>query len=276
MLNKPVVSVSWLRDNLSNPDLVILDASTSSHAEKEDKRLIPNSLRIDLKKDFSDTSSEFPNTFPSKDLMNESARKYGVNSDSIVVGYDDNGIYTSPRIWWLFKTFGHKNVAVLDGGLPAWVDANAPVEQIYKRTEEEGDFQAVLNENALKSYDEVLQNSSSPESLLLDARSKGRFEGTSLEPRASLQSGSIPNSCSLAYTEVLANGHFKSEDDLKRIFSELVNEDDDLIFSCGSGITACIILLAAELVIENKKSLFDGSWTEWAIKQNLTIETDGQ
>jgi thiosulfate/3-mercaptopyruvate sulfurtransferase len=275
MLNKPVVSVSWLRENLSKPNLVILDASTSFHAEKEDKGLIPGSIRIDFKKDFSDTSSEFPNTFPSKDLMNESARKLGIHEDSIVVVYDDKGIYTSPRIWWLFKTFGHKNVAVLDGGLPAWNSSDFEVVLEYKKVENEGDFEAELNENALKSYDEVVKNSLSQTGVLLDARSKGRFEGVDPEPRATLQSGSIPNSCSLAYTEVLANGHFKSEEDLKGVFSGLVNKNDSLIFSCGSGITACIILLAADLVLENEKTLFDGSWTEWAIKQNLTIETNG-
>ncbi|MFT4601248.1 MAG: thiosulfate/3-mercaptopyruvate sulfurtransferase [Arenicella sp.] len=269
MLSKPTVSVKWLQENSSNAKLIILDASTSVHQDKEDKRLIPNSLNISLKEDFSDVSSDLPNTFPTIEQFENSCIKLGINADSTIIIYDDKGVYTSPRLWWLFKTFGHSNVAVLDGGLPEWIKLEGETALVYSEPEKVGDFTPTLNKSAVLTYEDVLTNSGSSDKKLLDARSKGRFDGVAPEPRASLSSGSIPQSYNLPFSEVLENGKFKSEEDLDIIFKGLVNPEEQLIFSCGSGITACIILLAAELVLPNEKSVFDGSWTEWAIRQEL-------
>ena len=187
----------------------------------------------------------------------------GINQNSKIVVYDNLGIYTSPRVWWMFKTMGHQEVAVLNGGLPEWVKKGYATTSIQQNTYKKGNFKATLNSDVVLNFEAMQSCSTNREAIIFDARSKGRFEGTAPEPRAGLRSGSIPNSLNLPWKEVLKNGKFKSKKALKEIFSK-IKKEESMVFSCGSGLTACIILLAAELVNDNPKRVYDGSWTEWA------------
>ncbi len=178
--------------------------------------------------------------------------------------YDNLGIYSSPRVWWMFKTMGHQNVYVLNGGLPDWIENKYPTEEKQPQQYELGSFKAQFNSEKVKNYNFIKNNLNNERQLVIDARSSGRFNGTAPEPREGLRSGSIPNSVNIPFGDVLENGKYKSKEELKTIFSKINPENKALIYSCGSGLTACIILLAGELLLPNKTSVYDGSWTEWA------------
>ena len=259
-----IVSAEWLNQHLNDDDLVILDASQKIAA---DNIAIAGARHFDVKNEFSDATSEFPNTFPSAVQFEAGCQALGINSSSKIVVYDNKGVFLSPRVWWMFKTFGHENVAVLDGGLPDWLANGYETEIGFDSAFEQGDFKAMLKAAQVKEYDFVCANINDEKELLIDARSAGRFNGTAPEPREGLRSGHIPNSVNLPYTEVLENGKFKSLAELNEIFSELKIEKRPVVFTCGSGVTACIILLASELVMEHPSSIYDGSWTEFALLQ---------
>lgn len=259
-----IKSVDWLVKNIDDPNLVLLDASLI--AKKMRVIQIPGSRYFDLPGKFSNKESNYPNTMPSEHQFQSEARALGINNDSRIVIYDNMGIYSSPRVWYMFRSMGHKEVYVLDGGLPAWIDAGQPTKEIDVTIVDNGNFEAKANANAFKSFEEIETNIETEQFKVLDARSKGRFDGTSPEPRKELRSGHIPNSSSLPFSEVLDGGKFKSKEELEKIFSG----DGPLVFTCGSGLTACITLLAAEIVSEDReKAVFDGSWTEWAMRNGL-------
>lgn len=266
-----LVSSEWLHTHLKDPNLIILDASQPSD---------PAAIRIkgarifDIKHVFSDTDSGLPNTLPAPEAFEKSCRELGIRQDSKLVVYDRKGIYTSPRVWWMFQTMGHTTIAVLNGGLPDWIAKGYETETGLQAAVSQGNFVANLDASRVKSIDRIQENLESQEAIVLDARSKGRFEGTAPEPRAGLSSGHMPHSVSLPYTEVLEEGKYKSTEALQAVFEGLKLDDRPFIFSCGSGITACIILLASEMAMDRPTAVFDGSWTEWALTEGMPIEGD--
>ncbi|WP_028376769.1 sulfurtransferase [Leeuwenhoekiella sp. MAR_2009_132] len=270
---KKIVSAAWLYENLKEENLIILDASLGATIDGTqtdlNEKTIPNSRYFDLKANFSDGDAAFPNTLPTAAHFEVECQKLGVNTDSKIVVFDNLGVYSSPRVWWMFKAMGHKKVYVLDGGLPEWNAQGFEVEERKGANWETGNFKATLQQELVVSYDEVVANIKNPSFLIVDARSEGRFNGTEPEPRKQLQSGSIPHSVNIPYTEVLENGKFKSKGELQEVFDDTVEQDTDLVFSCGSGLTACIIMLASEIAGQKSKRVYDGSWTEWAELQNL-------
>lgn len=276
-MSNSIVSSNWLFENLNNPDLIIIDASQPTNQAGKNSEFenvqIKGARHVDLKNTFSDANSEFPNTLPSQRDFEKEARKLGINTSSKIVVYDNLGIYTSPRVWWMFKAMGHKAVTVLDGGLPDWMEHGFETEQKSISKVESGNFEANFQPDLVVDYSFVLSIIKTENTLLIDARSAGRFNGTEPDPRKGLKSGHIENSINIPFESVLENGKFKSIAALNVVFEELQNENRPLVFSCGSGITACIVMLAAELVLHNKKAVYDGSWTEWAERQNLKETT---
>ena len=268
-----VVSVDWLNQHLLDKNLILLDASFPKIGEEQnsnsEKITIPGTRFFDLKGNFSDTSSPFPNTIPSKEQFEFESKKLGINQSSRLIVFDNKGIYSSPRVWWMFKVMGHDEVSVLDGGLPEWIRKGFITCKRDIKNYEFGNFKAHLHAIFVKRYEDILNNIISETFTVVDARSEGRFNGTEKEPRPSLKSGNIPNSVNIPFKEVLENGKFKSTSKLKKIFNAKCLDSKDLIFTCGSGLTACIILLASELAYKKSRFVYDGSWTEWAEKQNL-------
>jgi thiosulfate/3-mercaptopyruvate sulfurtransferase len=170
----------------------------------------------------------------------------------------------------MFQTMGHENVFVLDGGLPEWSKQNYPVSTTHKVSQNIGNFQGIKNSEVIKDFHFMKTYAPICTVQVIDARSKGRFDGTAPEPREGLKSGSIPYSINIPFQEVLADGKLKSKDELNDIFEIVKDNDRPKVFTCGSGLTACIILLAAKHIGINDLSIYDGSWTEWATKtQNL-------
>lgn len=266
-MSKNIVSTTWLAKRIDNPNLIILDATFPSKVPMElEGKCIKNAQYFDLKNDFSNPEARFPNTFPSIEKFEKGCRKLGIHKNSDIIVYDIDGIYTSPRVWWMLKTIGFDNVYVLNGGLTKWIADGFEVINNYKTDVATSNFKAdFLKTDALRSYLFIKKHISSEKIITIDARSKGRFNNTEDDPRKELKSGAIPNSINIPYSEILKNGCFKSEAELEVVFKHIsAINPSELVFSCGSGITACIVLLASEGIINCKKSIYDGSWTEWA------------
>tara|TARA_B100000809_G_C15115584_1_gene522288 strand:- start:141 stop:968 length:828 start_codon:yes stop_codon:yes gene_type:complete len=267
-----IVSVDWLYENLDNDKLFVLDAtikkvldSTSFSSEE----WIPKTRYFDLKGKFSEVEAEFPTTLPSQEQFQREARFLGVNSNSIIVVYDTKGIYSSARVWWLFKTFGFENVSVLDGGLPEWKRLNYRViTSLHTPNWNIGNFSAVYQPKNICFFDAISKLSTNKKCFILDARSAERFQSIVPEPRVGLRRGTIPNSENLPYTNVFNGNCLKSKEELISIFNTFKIEDKSLTFTCGSGITACILALAADISDYKKIAVYDGSWTEYG---TLTI-----
>ncbi|WP_370087300.1 sulfurtransferase [Ekhidna sp.] len=263
-----IVSTHWLEQHLNEADLIVLDASQSTSVKKQENayegNYIPGSIAFSLK-EFSEQDSEFPNTLSSPEWFSQKCRELGVNHSSKIVVYDNAGIYWSPRVWWMFKVMGHNNIAVLDGGLPAWIKDGKPITDTLITSQDQGDFKADLQPDLVKYFEDIQSNLERDTFHVVDARSAGRFDGSSPEPREGLDSGHIPNSANIPFEHVLQDGYFKSEDKLKKIFNG-VDQNKELVFSCGSGLTACITMLAHHKVSNHISPIYDGSWTEWVLR----------
>ena len=275
-IDRPLVSAEWLRENIIASNLIILDATmgkiTTSNTGVSEKKQITGALFFDIKHVFSDQNSPLPNTMLSENDFEEKARSIGVNNDSAIVVYDDLGVYSSPRVWWLFKSMGHTNIAVLDGGLPAWKKANFPIENPKDCSMIRGNFKAKHQPQMMCNSDKVLEAINNINKSILDARSKGRFEGTELEPRKEIRSGHIPSSVNLPFSALQNEGKMLTKDELSSLFNELPTNQEEVIFSCGSGITACILALGAEISGIKNLVVYDGSWTDWGGNHKLPIE----
>ncbi|NIY94490.1 sulfurtransferase [Vibrio diazotrophicus] len=275
----PLVSPEWLVERLEDSRLVILDSSLEfqipSESEKDWVNRIPNARRFDYDKEFCDIDSSLPHMMPSEERFNHLAQELGINNDSIIVVYDNSGTFASPRAWWMFKAFGHSQVYILNGGLTEWKAKGYNVTQEYLTDIEKGDFNGTLQPNYFVDANYVKEKIDDDTSLTVDARSRARFLSQVAEPRAGLRSGHIPNSCNLPFAELMDGHKLKTANDLAAILKSTLTKDaDEYVFSCGSGVTACIVLLAALVCGYENLSVYDGSWTEWGASSDLPIETN--
>ena len=270
----PIVSVSWLKEHLYQDNLIILNCTiqkVTSNGEDDFKlKFIENSVFFDIKKEFSEANVPFPNTMLSAKEFEQKARQLGVNNDSYIVVYDDYGLYSAARVWWMFKTMGFNNIAVLDGGSIEWIKSGNEVYDEPFKKKVQGDFTANYIEGLIHNHIPVLQAIEDDSIEVLDARSNDRFLGLTEEPREGVRSGHIPNSKSLPYSSLLNNHKLKPINELNDLFESFSNKK--MIFSCGTGITACVLALGAELAGNNNISVYDGSWTEWGSLHELPIE----
>jgi thiosulfate/3-mercaptopyruvate sulfurtransferase len=279
-LAKPLVDVTWLVENLNNENLVILDASVppvvpgfvSLNAEGNFKA-IPGARRFDYDKEICKPDSVLPHMMPTAQLFQERVRSLGLNKSSVVVVYDDVGIYASPRAWWMLRMMGHEQAAVLDGGLPAWIAAGQQVANSLTSASSIGDFEARPKSGFCDS-ETVLAATTDATIDIIDARSSGRFAGTAPEPRPGSRSGHMPGALNLPFANVLNEGHLRSEQELSSLFDALTSRDKKVITSCGSGITACVLTLAASVAGYTNLSVYDGSWAEWGMPSKLPVVLD--
>lgn len=273
---KNIVSATELKSRLQSPNLVVLYTSmadiSSGVPEPTPAQLIPNSIFFDFEKVFCDTSSGLPHTMASAEKFQIEAKKRGIDADSYIVVYDSKGLYSSPRVWWMFKAMGHQNIQILNGGLAAWLAEDNPVSDRLLESSRVGNFTAKVEANLFIDAATIVNNLGALN--VVDARSSGRFYGTSPEPRVGLRSGHIPGSFNLPFAACLENGKLKSPAEISTLFANLsLRNDQPIVFSCGSGVTACILALAASEVGLRPLSVYDGSWSEWGASTDLPIET---
>ena len=284
MMNfQQLISCVDLHAILGSKDLVILDASIPPIGNMAAPQYswpdysIPNARYFDLNKDFSDPTSTLPQTMPSIEHFEQAAKGLGISQQSQIVVYDDLGLFSAARAWYMFKAMGHKKVAVLDGGLPMWIKLKKPIEgAITSNTTKnivEGDFIANQQDSFFCDWQYVETHTQSQDELILDARGSRRFKGLDAEPRAGVRSGHMPNAKNLPYNDLLKEGLFKSPDELKEIFSKINRKDKAMIMTCGSGVTACILALAADITGSKAVRVYDGSWSEWGTLPNTKVDS---
>ena len=260
-------------------DYVVLFASmtnpVSGQADDPADGYIPGAIKFDLDGEGSDHASSLPHTLPDPASLSALFGKLGITTDKPVLIYDNSGMFCAPRVWWMLTAMGHKNAAVLNGGLPAWKAAGHDVvSQPAKPVPQE--FTGTAGDDWFCNTDKVLTAIEEPSVTIWDARSRPRFEGSAPEPRAGLRSGHMPGAVNVPFTELLDNGTtLKSPAALKNYFTEHgIDLTKPIICSCGSGVTACVIGLAALEAGAEQVTVYDGSWSEWGGNPLLPVEVN--
>ncbi|KUG61772.1 3-mercaptopyruvate sulfurtransferase [Kocuria rosea subsp. polaris] len=257
----PVVSTEWLAGHLDDPRLVLVDASSTLNRTGE---ALPGALLLDLDGPFSDPASDLPHTAPPAEQLTVAARALGISRTSTVVAYDGQGIFASARVWWLLRGAGFDRVAVLDGGLPAWVAEGRPTGAHAAPPAEPGDVELAPRAGCFVGAEDVARALDDPGAVVLDARSAGRFAGTEPEPRPGLRPGHMPGAVSLPYTELQdGQGRLLPLPRLREQIEAAAPGGRRIVTSCGSGITACVLALGAHLAGREDVAVYDGSWSEW-------------
>lgn len=275
---RTLVSTAWLAAHLKDPDLRVLDASwylsdknrnpKSEYAEAH----IPGARFFDID-EIADLRSELPHMVPTPEKFVSRLRAMGVGDGHQVVVYDGAGLFSAARVWWLFRLMGKLDVAVLDGGFPKWRAEGREVEDLPPIVRDR--HMTVSRQNHLvKDVTQVAAAAKLGDWEIVDARSPSRFEGAEPEPRQGLRSGHIPGAKNLHYATLLnENGTMKSPEELEKAFAAAgVDPRKPVITTCGSGVTAAILSLALE-VLGRRHALYDGSWAEWGMYNDLKVAT---
>jgi thiosulfate/3-mercaptopyruvate sulfurtransferase len=274
-----LVSTEWLASRLGSPGLRILDGSwylpgsTRDPAAEHVAGHIPGAVFFDLDA-HSDPASPLPHMLPSADAFAEQMRVLGLNSSDDIVVYDGSGVNLSAaRVWWTFRTFGHARVAVLDGGMQKWRRENRPIE-LGRIGLPPGQFTARLNPAVVRDLAAIRANLQSGVELLVDLRSRRRFIGVEPEPRPGLRGGHVPGSRNFPLTELVGpDGTMLPLDELRRRMEAAgVDLTRRIIATCGSGTSACALILALEL-LGRPAAVYDGAWAEWGGRADTPVDT---
>ncbi len=275
----PLVGTEWLAAELGSDKLVVLDATVFPPGDKRDARRefllarIPGARRFDIDL-IADRHSPLPHMVPSADYFAQQVQLLGVSNDSRVVCYDQLGMFSAARAWWMLRLFGHDQVAVLDGGLPKWRAEHRVVEEGAPAEVAPGRFRSALRAGLLRGLGDIRDNIGTRRELVLDARSADRFHARVAEPRPGLRGGHVPGARSLPFGELLTPQHtLLPRAALRERFRQAgVGEDDAVITSCGSGLTAAVLNLGLAVAGYRPGALYDGSWAEWGGRNDTPVE----
>jgi len=276
----PLVSTEWLAAHLGDPKVKVIDASFKMPGVLPlpvDDYLaahIPGAVFFDVDA-VSDHSVDLPHMYPDADQFARGVGALGISSDDTVVAYDAGGWVAAPRAWWMFLSYGHANVKVLDGGLKKW-KAEGRATETGKPSPKPGTFRATLDKSYVRSKAQVVANLDSRKEQLIDARAANRFEGSVPEPRAGIRSGHIPASRNLPYNLLFdaATGTMKPLEELRQAFTGTgLNLDKPIVTTCGSGVSAAVLTLALYRLGVRGSALYDGSWSEWGQPDGPPVAT---
>lgn len=279
-MSNDIVSTDWLDAHLGSPDIAIIDASWHLPTANRDARKefldahIPGTQFFDID-DLSDTASSLPHMLPSPEKFSSRMRKMGIGDGKRVIAYDATGLFSAARAWWMFKVFGHDDVAVLDGGLKKWLAEGRRTEDGPALKPQERHFTARFKGSMVRDMKEVAAALKSGTAQVADARSGTRFRGEEVEPRAHVRAGHMPGAKNVHYASLLnADGTLKSPAEIAAAFKAAgVDLSKPVITSCGSGVTAAILSLGLTLTGTRDHALYDGSWTEWGGNPDNPVAT---
>ncbi len=270
-----LVSTEWLAAHLN--DVRVVDASWYMPNDKRDPHAefeaahIPGAVHFDIDA-IADRSTDLPHMMPSADAFAKAVGALGIGNGDTVVVYDGSGIFSAPRVWWMFKAMGHDQVKVLDGGFPKWRREVRPIETGAVRPESQI-FRASLRPAIMRDFDDVMNIVKDHSAQIADARSPGRFTGSEAEPRAGVRGGHMPGAANVHFRTLLtAEGTFRPQAQLREIFERAnVDTQKPIVTSCGTGVTAAILMLALDEIGAKDTALYDGSWTEWGARPEAPV-----
>ena len=274
-MTQETVSTQWVSEHLQSPDISVLDCSWHMPASKRVgyaeflQVRIPGAQFFDIDL-ISDTQSPLPHMLPSPEKFASHVRKLGVGDGKKVICYDSAGLFSAARVWWMFKVFGHGDVAVLDGGLPKWQAEGHAVEDGPAMKPQERHFTARFQSMMVRDKADVRKAMQ-----VADARAPQRFRGEEVEPRPGVRAGHIPGARNVHYATLLnADGTLKPEAELANAFATAcIDTSKSVVTSCGSGVTASILSLALTILNTRDHALYDGSWTEWGSAADTAVAT---
>jgi thiosulfate/3-mercaptopyruvate sulfurtransferase len=275
---KTLVSTDWLAAHLKDPDLRVIDASWYLPDAKRDAKAeyaaahIPGARFFDID-EITDQRSNLPHMAPPPEKFISRLRAMGIGDGHQVVIYDGSGLFSAARVWWTFRLMGKTDVAVLDGGFPKWQAEGREIEDMPPFVRDR--HMTVSRQNQLvKDVTQVAHAAKLAEAEIIDARSAARFKGEVPEPRPGLRSGHIPGSKNVPFSTLLnSDGTMKTPDALRATFEAAgVSLTKPAITTCGSGVTAAVLSLALERIGHRNHALYDGSWAEWGMYEDLAVE----
>jgi len=278
-----LVSTDWLAEHLQAPDVKIVDGTAFLPDENRDAREeyedchIPGAVFFDIN-DICDTDDPLPHMVPSAEKFSSRVRKLGLGDGYKVVVYDAHGGFNAAaRVWWMFRLFGHEDVAVLDGGLPKWLSEQRSKCEFDEPRPQERHFTARTNTFLVRNVDQLIRIIDAGKEQVIDARNPGRFAGTLPEPRPCRKKGHIPGSTNLYYADLMNKDHhftMRSADEIRGVVDAAgIDPKKPMVATCGSGVTACVIALGLYLIGHEDVAIYDGSWAEWGEHFDTPVET---